>query len=134
MPSSSSLDLALGMVPGAPSSRTPATESFVSLGVTVPPQIVSLSEELRWTKTNPEHNAHCQSVLGALSADHVWSKIVRSLNMTLMASLITGRYGNTMRVVKLSPFRRQFLTQCFLEALSRLGISYEACKDINRKN
>jgi hypothetical protein len=71
VPSSSSLDLVLVMVPGAPSTQTLALESFASLGRTVPPQIISLSEELHWTKTNPEHNVHCQPVLGALSTDHV---------------------------------------------------------------
>jgi hypothetical protein len=38
-----------------------------------------------------------------------------------------------MEVVKLPGVRHQFLTQCFLEALSRSGMSYEECKLIERE-
>ncbi|KAG0694233.1 hypothetical protein DFH29DRAFT_880852 [Suillus ampliporus] len=51
VPSSSALELAMALVPGAPSTRTPATESFVSLDVTVPPQI---------DHTILEYDPHCK--------------------------------------------------------------------------
>ncbi|KAG2737100.1 hypothetical protein P692DRAFT_20823928, partial [Suillus brevipes Sb2] len=88
--------------------------------------IIKLSEDLRWTtRSAPDGNSHCQSILADLPVDHPWSLIVRSLKTTMFGSLITGRYGNTMRVVKLWPFRHQFITQCFLEGLSRIGWSYQ---------
>ncbi|KAG1845944.1 hypothetical protein C8R48DRAFT_779689 [Suillus tomentosus] len=36
-----------------------------------------------------------------------------------------------MEVVKLPGVRHQFLTQCFLEALSRSGMSYDDCKSVD---
>ncbi|KAG1837194.1 hypothetical protein F4604DRAFT_1942516 [Suillus subluteus] len=73
VPSSSALELTMALVPGPPSTQTPAMESFVSLDVMVPPQIVSLSEELRWTKTNPEHNAHLDFAPGKrFHWHHLW--------------------------------------------------------------
>ncbi|KAG2039137.1 hypothetical protein BDR03DRAFT_981148 [Suillus americanus] len=68
---------------------------------------------------------------GTLPVNHPWLLIARSLKMTLFGSLITGRYGNAMRVVKLWPYRHQFITQCFLEALLRIGFSYQDCQNID---
>ncbi|KAG1882188.1 hypothetical protein F4604DRAFT_1678598 [Suillus subluteus] len=103
MPSSSTVvaALVLGMLP----SQTPASEDFVNIDELVLPQMVGLSEELHWVaRSTPDDNSHCQFILGELPVDHSWSLIIRSLKMSLFGSLITGRYGNTMRVVKLWPF------------------------------
>ncbi|KAG2738202.1 hypothetical protein P692DRAFT_20759388, partial [Suillus brevipes Sb2] len=109
-------------------SQTPVSEDFANIN----PQIIPLSDDLRWTEHSPSgDNSRCQHILGALPVNHPWLLIVRSLKMTLFGSLITGRYGNVMRVVKLWPYRHQFITQCFLEALLRIGFSYQDCQNID---
>ncbi|KAG2092135.1 uncharacterized protein F5147DRAFT_657754 [Suillus discolor] len=132
VPSSSNLGSALvpAVLPISPlalvPSQAPTSDDFVAVDELMLPQIIKLSEDLRWTtRSAPDGNSHCQSILAELSVDYPWSLIVRSLKTTLFGSLITGRYGNTMRVVKLWPFRHQFITQCFLEGLSRVGWSYQ---------
>jgi hypothetical protein len=141
VPSSSELGSALvpAMLPISPlalvPSQAPTSDDFVAVDELMLPQIIKLSEDLRWTtRSAPDGNSHCQSILADLPVDHPWSLIVRSLKTTMFGSLITGRYGNTMRVVKLWPFRHQFITQCFLEGLSRIGWSYQDCKNIDRKH
>lgn len=109
-------------------SQTPVSEDFANVN----PQIIPLSDDLRWTEHSPSgDNSRCQHILGALPVNHPWLLIARSLKMTLFGSLITGRYGNAMRVVKLWPYRHQFITQCFLEALLRIGFSYQDCQNID---
>jgi hypothetical protein len=90
-------------------------------------------EELRWTKPAPDQNAHCQSIIVELTMDHPWAIIVQSMKVTLMGSIFTGRYGNAMRIIKMSPMRRQFITLCFLESLERNGWRLKDCESFERK-
>ncbi|KAG2081013.1 uncharacterized protein F5147DRAFT_661019 [Suillus discolor] len=88
-------------VPAIPPSQTPTYEDFINVDELLLPQTIHLSEDLRWT----EHSS---------SGDNSrWC------------------YGNAMRVVKLWPYRHQFITQCFLEAMLRIGLSYQDCQIID---
>ncbi|KAG2744380.1 hypothetical protein P692DRAFT_20878029 [Suillus brevipes Sb2] len=91
----------------------------------------TFSSELSWPAnmgSNSEHAPLCQTVLANLTLDNPWSTIVQWFKICIVGSLVAGRYGYAMEVVKLPGVRHQFLTQCFLEALSRSGMSYEECK------
>jgi hypothetical protein len=94
----------------------------------------NFSEELSWPanmKIMTEHASLCQTVLANLPLDNPWTNIIRWFKICIIGSLVAGRYGHAMEVVKLPGVRHQFLTQCFLEALSRSGMSYEDCKSVD---
>ncbi|KAG1772136.1 hypothetical protein EDD22DRAFT_1021159 [Suillus occidentalis] len=83
VPSSSKLGLALvpAMLPISPlalvPSQAPTSDDFVTVDELILPQIIKLSEDLRWTtRSAPDGNSHCQSILADLPVDHPWSLIV----------------------------------------------------------
>ncbi|KAG0708541.1 hypothetical protein DFH29DRAFT_870696 [Suillus ampliporus] len=77
-----------------------------------------------------EHASLCQAVIVNLSLDNPWTTVIWWFKICIVGSLVAGRYRHAMEVVKLLGVRYQFLTQCFLEALSRSSMSYEDCKSI----
>ncbi|KAG1804833.1 uncharacterized protein HD556DRAFT_1437003 [Suillus plorans] len=94
----------------------------------------NFSEELSWPanmKIIGEHASLCQTVLANLPLDNPWTNIIQWFKICVIGGLVAGRYGHAMEVVKLPGVRHQFLTQCFLEALSRSGMSYDDCKSVD---
>lgn len=107
----------------------PSEDLMQPLGLTS-----NFSEELSWPanmKIIAEHASLCQTVLANLPLDNPWTNIIWWFKICIIGGPVSSRYGQAMEVVKLPGVRHQFFTQCFLEALSRSGMSYDDCKSVD---